>query len=1019
VVASIVQQLGGAEATFRRLWAAATNESPAPTEHEREDSTFLARYRELVAEYYGTLRVPHIERQYRASIDDVFVSPRLVKDGDPSPTNNLASIDVVQFDKQVSRTVLLGNPGSGKSTLCQMLMRLHAIHADFAPSFIVPVREFAAEFPPARSVVAFIESRLEAVFQSRPPQGVVERQLVGGPTVVIFDGLDEVVNAVPRAEVASIIELFAAEYPLTQVLVTSRVVGYSQAGLDPHAFTTYRILEFDDTQVAQYARRWFAQDSDLTAVEAETLTRAFLRESADLSDLRASPLLLAILCALYRKTRSLPRSRPQVYERLAVLMFEGWDRSRGIEVPLHARPLVAPVLRNLAFKMLRNDQREIGERDLLRVTKEFLQERAESSDEAEQSARELLDFFRSRAWVLTSASGRPDGEETYRFFHRTFMEYLVAQQLVRSFGQPEQIARELMVRVSAPQWTESGKLAVQLIDQSLENGAARVVESLLDQSKELGPGKRDLVLSFLVETSDVTDLPTPLRRRLFEATESSGGNIRIGATVSERDYEQASPDLDVNQWTSTSAVPHSVGDALNTVRGLLRQSHTTPDLALVAVTWIWATFEASLRGCLPSNDNSPRDPVDTAVKHELITAEEARHLGQVYRLRSSIAHGQLPSKVTRGSAVRAVKIVHNAISTLYERAANKQLEKQAQPHAATSPSRIKGARNAINLHDYFNTLLSDSVNLSKPDLEILDQLVEKIYATLVADSVLGPYVRGKIPHGSWAHQTIIKPQSGKEFDADILLWLDEHPQWSVDPGRYLDEVRAALSRNSLYKDVRHSRRSRCVRLTYAKQCHVDIAPYLNLPDGRQVIVNQKSNGWEDTNPNGFTLWVRDKDKITSGNLRQVIRLLKFLRDHRRTLPGTPSIILTTLVGNMVDESKEIGDAGYYADVPTTLRNITRDLDTWLQQNATRPSIENPSRCGTTFDHRWDDTTYDKFRDKMNTCAAAIHDAYQETRRTRSIELWQDIFGDGFKAPRRKSPTDRSALSRPGPEADRV
>ena len=357
-----------------------------------------------------------------------------------------------------------------------------------------------------------------------------------------------------------------------------------------------------------------------------------------------------------------------------------------------------------------------------------------------------------------------------------------------------------------------------------------------------------------------------------------------------------------------------------------------------------------------------------------------------------------------------MKIVHDAISTAYDRAANKELDQQAQTRAAMSPSGIKSARNSTNLHGHFNTLLSDSVNLSKPDVELLDQLVEKIYATLVADSVLGPYVRGKIPHGSWAHQTIIKPQPGKEFDADILLWLDEHPEWSVDPGRYLDEVRAALSRNSVYKDIRHSRKSRCVRLTYAKRCHVDIAPYLNLPDGRQVIVNRDSNEWEDTNPNGLTLWMRDKDKITGGNLHRVIRLLKFLRDHRRTLPGTPSIILTTLVGNMVDEGKEIGDGGYYADVPTTLRNITHDLDAWLQQNATRPSIDNPSRCGTTFDHRWDDTTYEKFRDKMHTCAAAIDEAYQETRRTRSIELWQDIFGDGFKAPRRNSPADRSALS---------
>lgn len=304
----------------------------------------------------------------------------------------------------------------------------------------------------------------------------------------------------------------------------------------------------------------------------------------------------------------------------------------------------------------------------------------------------------------------------------------------------------------------------------------------------------------------------------------------------------------------------------------------------------------------------------------------------------------------------------------------------------------------MKLTEYFNTLLTDTVNLSKFKIEMLNERVEKIYKALKADPVLGPYVRGKIPQGSWAHRTIIKPQPGKEFDADFLLWLDEHSEWSADPDRYIGEVYAALGRNSVYADMPRTPKCRCVRLTYANLCHVDIVPYLILADGRQVIVNGDANDWEDTNPTGFTQWMRDKDEITGGDLRRVIRLLKFLRDHKGTFLGTPSIILTTLLGNMVDENKKIWDSGYYADVPTTLRNVTQDLDAWLQQNPTQPSIEDPSKCGTTFDHRWDYTTYDNFRDKMHTYAAAIDDAYEETDKARSIELWQDIFGDGFKAP---------------------
>lgn len=318
----------------------------------------------------------------------------------------------------------------------------------------------------------------------------------------------------------------------------------------------------------------------------------------------------------------------------------------------------------------------------------------------------------------------------------------------------------------------------------------------------------------------------------------------------------------------------------------------------------------------------------------------------------------------------------------------------------------------MKLVGYFDTLLTDTVNLSRYKLDRLDDRVDAIYRALKNDAVLGPYVRTKIAQGSWAHRTIIQPQPEKEYDADFLLQLDENPEWSEDKGRYIGEVYAALGRSSAHSDMPRSRKCRCVRLTYANLCHVDIVPYLILPGGREVIVNRDLGEWEDTNPTGFTQWMRTQDDITGGNLRKVIRLLKFLRDHKGTFQGVRSIILTTLVGNVVDETKKVWDPGYYADVPTTLRNITRDLDAWLQANDSRPSVEDPSQCGTTFDHRWDDVTYANFRDKMNSYAAAIDDAYEEVDKTRSIELWQELFGDGFKAPAPKQASGPFAPAAP-------
>jgi hypothetical protein len=230
------------------------------------------------------------------------------------------------------------------------------------------------------------------------------------------------------------------------------------------------------------------------------------------------------------------------------------------------------------------------------------------------------------------------------------------------------------------------------------------------------------------------------------------------------------------------------------------------------------------------------------------------------------------------------------------------------------------------------------------------------------------------------------------------------------PETYIDEVYAALHRHSTYGNMPHSRKCRCVRLVYANSIHVDIVPHLNLAEGREVIVNRDENEWELTNPQGFTDWMKNKDSLANGNLRKVIRLMKYLRDHKNSFTGTRSVLLTTMLGEQVTEFRKLVDPGYYSNVPTTLLHVVQDLDSWLQANPIKPSIADPSGSGVTFDHRWGpdpdsaQATYSYFRDRIHTHAAEIKAAYEEKDKDRSVQLWQSIFGDGFKAPTTTSAT---------------
>jgi hypothetical protein len=312
----------------------------------------------------------------------------------------------------------------------------------------------------------------------------------------------------------------------------------------------------------------------------------------------------------------------------------------------------------------------------------------------------------------------------------------------------------------------------------------------------------------------------------------------------------------------------------------------------------------------------------------------------------------------------------------------------------------------MQLVDHFDVLLRDTVNLSQFKLDTLDSRVTAIYNALKADGELGPYVRGKLPQGSWAHRTIISPVGDNEFDADFMLLLRENPDWSASPKTYIEKLYAALHGHSVYGSMPHSRKCRCVRLVYANSCHVDIVPYLKLGNGRKVIVNRDNDDWEDTDPEGFTAWMREKDQTANNNLRKVIRLMKYLRDHKNSFTGTRSVILTTVLGQQISATKKFFNIGYYSNVPTAMVHIVNDLDAWLRANPTKPSIPDPSGSGVTFDHRWNQTTYSYFRDRIHALAAEMQDAYDEQDRDTSVSKWQAIFGSGFKAPEAKHSSGR-------------
>jgi NACHT domain len=495
-----------------------------PGREGRDETEFLQRYRRQARQRHGFLTPPDFDRRRRVRVADIYVATAIVATGIAAgerrgwlwPRRGTArdALKVGDLAERLDRTVLLGDPGGGKTTAANVLTDYFANDASGRIPFLVTLREYAAQTPIAWSVAECIEQNLGALYQCPAPEALVERLLVTGRAVVIFDGLDELLDTSRRRDVSDRVEQFCSAYPLTPVLVTSRVVGYDQARLDDTQFTCYRLGGFGDDDVAEYARKWFASQEGMPAAEAQAKARSFVKESAHARDLRANPLLLSLMCILYRGAGSLPGDRAGIYARCAELLLRKWDEQRELYRKIEADHLVEPTLRYLAWWLFtRDDSRTVvTERELIAKSAEFLLRRGyETDEEAYAAARDFVEFCQGRMWVFSEAGTTAEGERVYGFTHRTFLEYFAASHLAATSDTAEDLARRLAPRVARGGWAMLGVLALQIKGQSTDQAADRGIAELLARRRDY-VDSTDLLI-FLAACVEGTR-PSPATARL-------------------------------------------------------------------------------------------------------------------------------------------------------------------------------------------------------------------------------------------------------------------------------------------------------------------------------------------------------------------------------------------------------------------------------------------------------------------------------------------------------------------------
>jgi hypothetical protein len=186
-----------------------------------------------------------------------------------------------------SKIAVIGGPGQGKSTLGQYLAQVHRAHLlgreeeltqpshekpktkeqKFIPAisrvpFRIVLKYFAqwlSDKPPVGSVEVYLAEQMRKDTARRVSSEGVQDILWARPSLVIFDGLDEVIEPDLRSQLRAQVEAFLGRVEQLgadlQVFATSRPTDHSEQ-FDPEQFWHLELQPMSVKKVQDYAQRW-------------------------------------------------------------------------------------------------------------------------------------------------------------------------------------------------------------------------------------------------------------------------------------------------------------------------------------------------------------------------------------------------------------------------------------------------------------------------------------------------------------------------------------------------------------------------------------------------------------------------------------------------------------------------------------------------------------------------------------------------------------------------------------------
>jgi formylglycine-generating enzyme required for sulfatase activity len=418
----------------------------------------------------------------------------------------LSAVEVLNAEPKL---VLLGGPGSGKSTFVSFVALSMAgellglgepnlatltaplprdeqdredpqlqqwEHGPLLPVHVV-LRDLASQLPRSGEPIAaqalwdFICGRLkQAALEDFAPY--LQRELLDRGGLVLLDGLDEVPDALDRRiQIKQAVQDFASTFSKCRFLVTSRTYAYQRQDWKLDDFVEVHLQSFTPGQISRFVNAWYDHMVELYRLteadslhRAEVLTRTVERNER-IRELAERPLLLTMIAQLQTEGGgTLPEKREELYDKAVEMLLTKWenmktrvreDGSREVEPSLAEwldakREDIRKQLNRLAFEAHRDQPELTGTADI-RESELIAALLNASATRADVKVVRLMEYLRDRAGILAA-----HGVGMYQFPHRSFQEYLAACHLTDD-DFPDQIAE--LARRDPNRWREVALLA--------------------------------------------------------------------------------------------------------------------------------------------------------------------------------------------------------------------------------------------------------------------------------------------------------------------------------------------------------------------------------------------------------------------------------------------------------------------------------------------------------------------------------------------------------------------------------